>query len=63
MKRIIFTFLVIQLVLSCTIKKEEAKKPNVKKIARFETKSNSDEGVESVLEELLKTPSSTSLNV
>ena len=37
--------------------------PNVKKIARFETKSNSDEGVESVLEELLKTPSSTSLNV
>ena len=29
MKRIIFTFLVIQLVLSCTIKKEEVKKPNV----------------------------------
>lgn len=29
MKRIIFAFLVIQLVLSCTIKKEEAKKPNV----------------------------------
>ncbi|MEN8125190.1 MAG: HAD hydrolase family protein, partial [Bacteroidota bacterium] len=31
--------------------------PNVKKIARFQTKSNNEEGVEIILEELLRAKS------